>query len=290
MGWLVRRKGVGGMRPTGSARGTPLLVELRASAGRRERAQKVAAAVVLLLIAAATGWAATLGTRALAGALFFHNPRYEIRRIDVSSTGPMKAQDILSFAHLAQGMNLFAVGLGQIRDDLKSVARIREVRVERQLPDGLVLRVEERTPVALFHPQEYSTTFFALDRDGFAFVPPASAAAGRRPLLRNLGGLGATPGSLVRDERVTAALDIIALCDDTTLGQHLPVAEIDVGQPDTLRLRLATGQEAIVPRENLKERLEFWANALAQRPDRLPTNSVLNLTGERNYWAVLREP
>jgi hypothetical protein len=263
-----------------------LLVQSRTAGGRRDRAQKIAALVVLALAVGVALWAVMRGTQALGALLFSQNDRFTIRRVDVQSSGRMKPEMIRQFAGVAEGMNVFAISLDRMSGELLKVSRIRGAVATRRLPDTIILRVDEREPVAVFRSQPGASSFFAIDQDGYVFVPQAGGLASRLPELTNLRIPGVTPGHVLNDGRIASALDLIHLCEDPGIGRYVRPVEIDVGAADALAVRFEGGREAVLPRDRIKGQVETMINFLVQSPDRFPAGHRIDLTGDRNYPVV----
>ena len=170
-----------------------------------------------------------LGLRWVAGALYWKNPQFAIRRLEMPTDS-----DLTTFIRekhgIVEGRNLFAFNLRQMREDfLKTPTRFKSMEIARQLPDTLRVVVSERTPVARVG------TAGQLVTDGDGFIYRAKSHSLQLPLIASYSAQ-VQPG-----QRLTgmgqSALQVLQQCNDhPTLG--LQIESIDVGRLSYLTLRL----------------------------------------------------
>jgi len=84
---------------------------------------------------------------------------------DVIVEGRMRTDktQILNTLDLERGKPLLSINLPESKSKLEELSWVKAVRIERRLPDTLVIRISEKDPVALW--QNKSKTYL-LDRDG----------------------------------------------------------------------------------------------------------------------------
>ena len=268
------------------SRGKLLQVSARNGEKARDRAHKTSAIVVLLVAVAGVGWAAVAGTEVVGRALFSQNDQFIIQRLDVSSNGRLRPEHVREYGKIAEGLNLFAVDIDLIRANLESVPLIRSVEIKRDLPDTLMVRVTERAPLARL-AEGPSGLPVLVDRDGYVL------GLGRQSNLPVISGVqerGLGPGSMVREQGVLDALDLLDLCDTTRLGSVIHIQTIDVRDPDRLVLNLAGGEAIPMGRDQLKVRLEKLADTLKTAQELGRTIQTADLTVLRNVPVVYRTP
>ena len=97
---------------------------------------------VILSIVFAAGWAVWTCWRSEA---------FEIDEVRVSRCEHISKAEIMDLIHLPQRRNIFQVDLDAIRRRLEDHPWIARVYVRRGFPSRLVVRIEERVPVAVVH-------------------------------------------------------------------------------------------------------------------------------------------
>ncbi len=126
------------------------------------------------------------GAKRALNAWFLENPDYAVRNIDVATDGKLTRDAILKTAGVAEGSNIFQVNLLQLQERLRSLPQVEESRVQRVLPNKLVISIQERRPVAwVVASDACPPTFenaFLVDRRGILLKPkvllPNMLAAG----------------------------------------------------------------------------------------------------------------
>ena len=270
-----------------SDRGAVLRVTARAAAPSQERTHRAIALVILLVALAGLGVAAVLGFRQLGAWLFSRNPRFSLHasRMDLQSTGRLQPAHLRDYAGLAEGMNVFALDLAAVRAKLLGVPVIKSASVERVLPDGLRVRVSERTPVArLLGPGGFQ---FVVDRDGVVLGP--SSRAPTLPLLEGLQEPGLSPGTQIRAGSFQDALEAIEYCETSGLIRRFRLVRLRVDQEELLDVRLETGGRVLLGRTNLRWRLDQLARIVEKAAAARKVVLSADLTVDENFPVILAD-
>lgn len=267
-------------------RETSLQVSARGNGKGRDRMHKIGALLLLMTALAGTVWAAVSGIHRAGEYLFANNDRFLIRQIDLTSTGTLSPSHLREYAQVAEGQNLFAVNLAQICRNLERTPRVRAAEVRRQLPDTLVIRVQERA--ALARMAEGAAGFpMAVDRDGFILGPSTGRGL---PLITGISERGLAPGSTIADPKVLEALQALEICEQTKLGALLRIQVVDVRHADRLDLALASGARIDLGRDRLQWRLERLAETIATQRELGLEIDYADLTVDRNFPVRTRAP
>ncbi|MFC9286669.1 cell division protein FtsQ/DivIB [Streptomyces sp. NPDC057052] len=143
--------------------GPPLV---RGLGPRRLRVIVIALAAVLL--GAGVGW------------LLYGSPWLRVERVPVSGTAVLTPAQVREAADVPVGSPLVSVDTGAIEERLREkLRRIDSVAVTRSWPDGIGLKVTERTPVLLV---QKGRKFIEVDDEGVRFATVSRAPKGV-PLL-----------------------------------------------------------------------------------------------------------
>ncbi len=79
---------------------------------------------------------------------FYDNPEFMLKNVEVVTDGTLTKQEILKTAQVPAKINLLEIDLAEIDSKLRERSQVRNVRVQRKVPDTLEIMVWERTPVA----------------------------------------------------------------------------------------------------------------------------------------------
>jgi hypothetical protein len=104
-----------------------------------------------------------IGMREAAKRLFFQNPEYQIKAIELQTDGTLQREQVLKAADLHEGSNIFSINLAKVRDRIQQLPQADEVEIVRKLPSEIDIRVVERKPVAWITSETEITDPFASD-------------------------------------------------------------------------------------------------------------------------------
>jgi cell division septal protein FtsQ len=77
----------------------------------------------------------------------FHSAKYNVAEIQIMGINKIAPDEIRKKADVCLGKNIFSLNLERIEKKLRDDLRIKDVRVERKLPDCISIEVQEKTPV-----------------------------------------------------------------------------------------------------------------------------------------------
>ena len=90
-------------------------------------------------------------------ALFFANSDYALKTIEVTSDGNLSRETILRAADVAEGKKFSRSDLPKVQEKLGALPQVEDSRIQRILPNKLVISIQERRPVAWVVPPEANT-------------------------------------------------------------------------------------------------------------------------------------
>ena len=225
-----------------------------------EGTAKAALWLFLAGLAVAVAAGAVWGVLRLREELLLANDAYLLKRPpEIHNYGGLiKDEEVLRYLGLTEHdlekskVNLYSIDLvARRRDFLENHPSITEFKMERLLPDRLVITIGERVPVARIGRRRS----FAVDADGFVFeIPPhAEDRSESLPRLFSERFAESKPGTFIA-EADHVALDIlrIASLTDSHAALSYAIAEIDLSGDLYVNLT-TTGNIAIrIPRELLE--------------------------------------
>lgn len=267
------------------SRNSILMVSARVSEQKKKIRYKLGAVMLLIVVLAGTSVAVVQGAQRVYEVLFSANERFLIEKLDVISDGKLRAEHVRQYAHVEEGMNLFAVDIQKVRESLEVVPLVSSVEIRRRLPDTLEVRIGERVAVARLGDE--STGYpMALDREGVVLGPGAISA--HLPVLSGFRMAGLRPGVRVDSRTVATALNLLELCDAPHINRFLKVSRVDVGSPDHLDILLAQGESVRMPLTNLSPKVEELCQIIKMSADRGQAVASVDMTVDRNVPVIYR--
>lgn len=125
-----------------------LEADLSTAAPRRKPASSRRATLIRLLAVACLCVTIPVGAKWIHDKVFYRNDEFVLRALDIASDGSLSAANLAEIANVSTGRNLMELDLDEIRVRIEKLAVIKAVVVEREMPDRLSIRVEERVPIA----------------------------------------------------------------------------------------------------------------------------------------------
>lgn len=165
-------------------------ISRRRKAVARSRRRRALATAASVIVVAGLAW------------LAFFSPLLEVERVVVVGGRHVSAEDVAAAAGLDRD-NLLLLSTERVAQRVRRLPWVRRARVTRRLPDTVRVRVTERRPAMVL-----STTRgrWTLDRAGR--VLGRGAAERRLPVLGGVQVARLTPGDILSDGEVQAALDV----------------------------------------------------------------------------------
>jgi cell division protein FtsQ len=186
----------------------------------------------------------------LGAILFWENPKYTIQKLEIHIEGAtITAAHVREYMRLGEGTNLFSSNLHTLRADFLRKAPIaKSVKLQRRLPDTLLIDVVERIPLARLG----RWGSLAVDREGRVF----NLRAGGRdyPVITGYAEPGLKPGAQV-EQTAMNAIEIIDLCYRSKLGEQIKISTLDVSEKNFLEMHLTAGEKIKVGWENMDQNL-----------------------------------
>ena len=163
---------------------------------------------------------------AAAAAAVFYLPFFKVQSIVVTGNSYVPAADVCRIAGIYRGQHLLQVETDTAAKTLMKDLRIEQASVRRVFPNGIMIEIEERRPVASI-VCEYG--FLDLDRQGMVLNAHKQRDGQLIPLLAGVTVQDRYIGDRVEDPNVQAALTYLSGLDDVELGQ---IVELRLADPE----------------------------------------------------------
>src|ERR1700758_976663 len=206
----------------------------RATQHRIRSAMGVVWKFALFVILCAAAYA---GAREAARRLFFQNPDYQVKTIELQTDGTLQREQVLKAADLHEGANIFSVNLASVRDRIQQLPQADEVEIVRKLPGEIDIRIVERKPVAWITSEKEISDPFASDA---AFLVDARGILMKQkkllpeylglPLILGCSSESLEAGKAVESPEAKTALELLRLSDRSFLQMRFQIREIDVSK------------------------------------------------------------
>ncbi len=169
---------------------------------------------------------AFLGAIAAIAAAFFYLPFFKVQSVTIVGNHYVPAEDICRIAGIYRGQHLMQVETAVSSRTLTKDLRIEQATVRRVFPNGIMIEIEERRPVAVI-ACEYG--FLDLDRQGLVLNAHRQLEAKGIPFLTGVSVQERYIGDKVEQPLVEAALRYLSYIRPEGLAEITEVALQDPG-------------------------------------------------------------
>ncbi len=265
----------------------------RATAHRVRRAMGVFSRMILIVVLLA---AVCVGVREAARRLFFENPDYQLKTIELQTDGTLQREQVLKAADLHEGENIFKVNLARVYDCIQQLPQTDEVQVLRKLPSEIDIRVVERKPVAWITSEKEISDPFA--SDAAFLVDERGVLMKQKKLLPEYLGLplivgcSSEPleaGKIVESFEAKTALELLRLSTRSSLQMRFQIREIDVSKGYCLLVTDKNNARVTFGFNDLEPQLRRLEHFLTYCDDSKQELRTVNLLVQRNIPVTFAE-
>jgi cell division protein FtsQ len=187
--------------------------------------------------------------------------RFAVKSIEVRGTSRVSPEEIVAATGIPRGANIFRLDTIDISGRVASLPEVRRADVVRELPDRVVISVEERRPFTLVH----SGRLHWMDEEGRLLG--ASLATAVAPPMPVISGLSADELASMRtapSPKARVAIAVIRALLRTGNGLTAEISEIDMSRREGPVLYTVDGVEVRLGSEDWEDRLGRLEGVLAQ--------------------------
>jgi cell division septal protein FtsQ len=248
----------------------------------------------LFVILCAAGF---VGTREAAKRLFFQNPDYQVKTIELQTDGTLQREQVLRTADLHEGPNIFSVNLSKVRDRIQQLPQADEVEVVRKLPSEIGIHIVERKPVAWITSETEINDPFASDN---AFLVGARGVLMKQkkllpeylglPLILGCSGESLEAGKTLESPEAKTALELLRLAESSFLQTRFQIREIDISKSYCLLVTDKNRSRVMFGLNDLAEQLRRLQVFLDYCDNTKQELATLNLVAQRNIPVTFTSP
>lgn len=172
--------------------------------------------------------------------VFLLSPVFDVKNIEVSGNEKLTVEQIISLSGIIKGENTFQFSAREAKEKIKENAYVQTVKVERKLPSGVQISIQERTPAFLM---EYGNSYIYLDSQGY--ILEIATEKLELPMIQGI----VTPeeklvtgGRLEKEdlEKLNVVLEIIKSADANGILDQL--TKMDISDEQDYKMILNDGQ------------------------------------------------
>ena len=165
------------------------------------------------------------------------NPKFSVRRVEISSKGPAENDELVRLAGIAPGSNIFTIDLEEVRRRVERHPWVHDATVIRNLPNLIQISYRAQEPKAILGAE----SMYYLNAEGIPFYRVQRGDSLAYPLIQ-VDGKTANKEQL--KERVVSSMKILRRLKESRLFHEKDLGDITIladseeeGAPYLLSLR-----------------------------------------------------
>ena len=272
-------------------------VKVRSRRVTQHRIRKALGVLCRVVLLAGLCSAAYVGVREGARRLFFENPDYQLKTIEVQTDGTLQRDHVLDVADLREGENVFNVNLGRVRDRIQELPQVDDAQVVRKLPGEIDIRIVERKPIAWLTSDKQISDPSVSDA---AFLVDARGVLMRQkkllpeylglPLILGCSSELLEEGQVVDSPDVKTALELLRLSTRSFVQTSFQIREIDVSKSYCLLVTDKNHTRVTFGLKDLATQLQRLEQFLVYCDNSKQELGTVNLLVQRNIPVTFATP
>jgi cell division protein FtsQ len=140
---------------------------------------------------------------------FIRSSAFEIKKEKISISGikNVKKAEVLKALNLPEGATIFTISTRELGKRILQNPWVESVKVGRKFPNGLVIKITERKPLALI---AFDDSTFLVDEEGFIIQAVSEDKAPQLPIIHDLDVKPTKPGERIKNNTLDNVLKILS--------------------------------------------------------------------------------
>ncbi len=181
-----------------------------------------------------------------------HSSYFEVKSVKILGIHQLNAVDIVNVVGNLEGQNIFLIPGRELVDNLLNLTRVKGVKIERNLPDTLIIQVNERSTLGLF--KDNNNRWVEVSADGKILKVYGDETL---PQLPHINGLiiNSTNGQVDASEELSRFFNVLTLF--FPLQSKITNISYD---PQDIQIRFTTGTTLYFGQAiNVQKRYEIFS-------------------------------
>jgi len=214
-----------------------------------------------------------LGLQAAGVAWFLTTDHFGVQVVEVRGTSRVSPDRVLAVAEIASGTNFWRLDGAAVTARIETLPEIRRAELIRELPNRVVILVEERRPFTLVH----GARLHWIDEEGRVLGEERDAVASPAPVISGLSEEEVAAMRTQPSAKARAAIALIRALLRSGSPLASQISEIDMSRRDGPILYTVGGIEVRLGHEEWEQRLARLEGVLAQVGGQSTTVSAIDL-------------
>lgn len=137
--------------------------------------------------------------------LAYNSQWFQIKEIKTIGNKNLSNKEVVTLSRVTPGASLLRIPLRDIKERLKKNPWVKEVQIDKDYPDKLIIRVIERKPVALVEA-ESGQRYLLVDADNFIITSISDVSKSKLPVIQEIETSGKEVGETLSSKNLSNAI------------------------------------------------------------------------------------
>lgn len=192
--------------------------------------------------------------------MLLHSSLFRVREIVVEGNKLLSKQDVMALTGLSKDLNIFKANLKLAGEKVSLHPMIKEVKITRDLPARIVIKITERKQIGLLID---TGGFIVVGEDGCYLKKVTSLTNVNLPIITGVKPSGSRPGQIIADDRLKSALSYLL-----TMPANLraAVSEMNVSDSNNIKMYTIDGAEIrFGDNGRIAEKIKLFQEVIGQK-------------------------
>lgn len=215
--------------------------------------------------------------------IIFKTDLLTVKKVEVDGNHAVTKEEIVNKCGIIFGNNIFKENIGDIQSNLYTNPYIKEVKIERKLPNTMLIHVIERESVAAI---PFMNDFLIIDQEGM--VLKSSSNNENLRIIRGLKFSDFMEGSILNVKNKKQFDQSLKIVNGIDLN-NISIKELDVANEDKIFIYITTDLICKIGEgDDLNYRLKMLGEILEDLKQKNKTKGIIDMShsGYPNYRAT----
>ncbi len=212
------------------------------------------------------------------------SPKLMLKTVHIVGNKELSEKEVLTTGMIKKGTPILELDPAAIAAKLAAHPWIRDVNVQRQLPDRMLIEISERTPMAVIALEK----LYFVDDEGFPFVAAPLSAANNFPLITGIEKQFFMSHKEDAESLVKLAFNTMALIKNSAAFKGYKIEEVHCNTFSGIEVEFAPGPLRInLGYGNYNDKLDRAARVLATLKQQSKKARILYLDNDKQRQLVV---
>jgi len=177
---------------------------------------------------------------------------FTIKTVVVENNINVSEDQVIRVLNLPKSQNIFKLKVDECADKLLQLPSVKDIRFFKKLPDKVIVRIYERTPVFQF----YNGCYFYVDEEGVVLDKMTRQPDPSLPIVEGVNIPVVNFGTKLEKSQLFMAMDAVKAYNQSTVKRFVMIKNIDVSNSDNVVVLTSNGGKVYLGKDDFGYRMQ----------------------------------